>query len=99
MIIKITAGALKNKYVRLTDFMSIFNSQYIGGKNKGELGIELTLDVGFGKTYQTDIDGSKKFFRSRKAIRTFFENYDILVGDEVMLVKQSDSVYALRPVT
>ena len=78
--------------------MDLFPDKYIGGASKKEAAAEnLLLDVGGGKQFETDIDGKKKIFRSRVALKTFYQTYDVIIGDTVVITEISDGHYSVRP--
>jgi hypothetical protein len=96
--IKLTGGNIRNNHVYLTKVMDMFPNQYVGGSKKSECANALlTLDVGNGKVFKTDIAGDKKIFRTREALKAFFENYDVNEGDFVVLNTTKTGYYTLRP--
>ncbi len=96
--IKLTGGNIRNSHVYLTKVMSMFPDRFIGGSNKSQIAKEmLKLDVGNGKVFETDIAGDKKIFRSREALKAFFENFDVVEGDELSLSTSGNGLYVLRP--
>jgi hypothetical protein len=97
-MIKLTGGNVRNNHVYLTKVMNMFPDKFVGGSNKNLKAKEmLKLDVGNGKVFETDIAGDKKIFRSRGALKAFFENYAVVEGDELTLTTSGDGVYTLRP--
>jgi hypothetical protein len=96
--IKLTGGNIRNSHVYLTKVMEMFPSHFIGGSRKELMAQkQLKLDVGNGKVFDTDIAGDKKIFRSREALKTFFENYDVTEGDSISLSTSDQYEYKLRP--
>jgi hypothetical protein len=80
----VTAGALKNNYVRFTKFLDAFPKDLIGTGDK-EAPRKALLDCGGGAPVSTDIDGEKKFFRDRSWQRSFFERNGARPGDQVVV--------------
>jgi hypothetical protein len=97
-MIKLTGGNVRNNHVYLTKVMDMFPDKFVGGSNKSLLAKEtLKLDVGKGKAFETDIAGDKKIFRSREALKAFFENYAVVEGDYLSLTTSGNGIYSLRP--
>ncbi|PIO98273.1 hypothetical protein [Pleomorphomonas carboxyditropha] len=80
----VTAGALKNNYVRFTKFFDAFPKDLIGTGDE-EAPRKALLDWGGGSPIKTDIDGQKKFFRDRSWQRSFFERSGARPGDQVVV--------------
>ena len=98
VFITLTGGNIRNNHIYLTKVMDLFPDNYIGGASKKEAAAEnLLLDVGGGKQFETDIDGKKKIFRSRVALKTFYQTYDVIIGDTVVITEISDGHYSVRP--
>lgn len=96
--IKLTGGNIRNNHVYLTRVMDMFPNEYVGGSKKSECANALlTLDVGNGKTFKTDVAGDKKIFRTREALKAFYQNYDVNEGDFVVLNTTKPGYYTLRP--
>jgi hypothetical protein len=96
--IKLTGGNIRNSHVYLTRVMDMFPDEYVGGSKKSECAPSLLrLDVGQEKIFDTDIAGDKKIFRSREALKAFFENFDVGEGDFIVLSTSKKGHYKLRP--
>ena len=98
-VITINQASVDNNYIRLTDCMSMFPADIIGGRHKGlaaKRKAKLKL-YGVGDV-MSDIDGEKSFFRSRGAISKFFKINFLKNGDRVVLVKHTPYEYELKPI-
>lgn len=96
--ITLTGGNIRNSHIYLTKVMDLFPDKYIGGGNKSQAASScIKLDVGLPNSLETDIDGQKKIFRSRKALKAFFEVYDLSAGDTVVITETGEGQYSLRP--
>ncbi|SET85483.1 hypothetical protein [Oceanicella actignis] len=92
---ELTEANIKNNHFYLRSFIDKFPSDVIGGSNAAQKAPrEMTVDWGGATPAMTDIDGQKKFFRSRGWIRTFFERTGAQAGD-VVCVEQTGP-YACR---
>lgn len=81
---QITQGNIDNQHIYLRGFFEKFPADAIGGSNKSEPAKrEISVDWGGDTVVMTDLDGTKKFFRRRSWIRTFFERNGIMAGDMV----------------
>ncbi|MCW7552916.1 hypothetical protein NX722_09725 [Endozoicomonas gorgoniicola] len=86
--IVVTQGNINNNHLYLRNVLPMFPSGCIGGSNRKEQASQLiTLYLQGADTVQCDIDGKKKIFRDRKAIRQFLGNNDIAALDEVLIRK------------
>ncbi|MBY2964300.1 hypothetical protein ELI41_21825 [Rhizobium leguminosarum] len=82
----VTQGNIDHNHIYLRDFFHRFPSDAIGGSNKTQKAtrnIRVVWDGGPATT--TDLDGSKKFFRARSWIRTFFAHHAVVPGDKVVV--------------
>lgn len=96
--ITLTGGNIRNNHIYLTKVMDLFPAKFIGGANKAEAADEnLLLDVGSGNKFETDIDGKKKIFRSRAALKAFYKSFDVFEGDTVVITKHGEGHYSIRP--
>lgn len=96
--ITLTGGNIRNSHLYLTKVMDMFPERNIGGANKSSLAAEnLVLEVAANKRFETDIDGKKKIFRSRAALKAFYETYDVSEGDKVVISTDGQGTYTLRP--
>jgi len=83
---QITQGNIDNNHFYLRNFIERFPSDLVGGSNKSE-SARRTASIHWdgGDPITTDIDGSKKFFRSRGWIRDFFRLNKVAAGDKVVV--------------
>ncbi len=89
-LLRVTAGNLRQSHIYINGHYDFFPKDAIGGANSRIDGngrpIEIVLD-GLGRTIKTDIGREprsgkpRRFFRSRKWVREFFEHHDIKTGD------------------
>jgi hypothetical protein len=80
----LSAGAIKNGYVKLTGFVDAFPEDVIGGSTAGEAAPrDLVVDWGGQTPAHTDIAGDKNMFRTRDWTKSFFEKNHARVGDVV----------------
>ncbi|WP_420722795.1 hypothetical protein [Hwanghaeella sp. LZ110] len=95
--VEITQGNIDNHHIYLRSFFDLFPDDAVGGSNRHEKAArEVTLDWGGGETVQTDLDGSKRFFRARGWIRAFFELNNAKAGDSVSVEETSPYCYKVR---
>ncbi|MBY5400273.1 ASCH domain-containing protein [Rhizobium leguminosarum] len=81
--VEITQGNIDHKHIYLRNFFDGFPSDAIGGSSKAEKAArEIVVDWGQG-TVRTDLDGSKKLFRARGWIGSFFRANGVVAGDRV----------------
>jgi len=95
--ITIREANLKNSGIDLSRHMSFFPIDSHGGRNKDYLGKTITLIFsGINEDIQTDIDETKKVFRSARGhLRRFYEHFNYSVGDVVYITKITDRVYKI----
>ncbi|AXI48759.1 hypothetical protein C1J03_05390 [Sulfitobacter sp. SK012] len=80
----LTQGSIKNNYIKLTSFFSAFPRDAVGGSNAAQTASRaITVDWGGHTPEVTDLDGKKKFFRTRSWVREFFERNGVEPGDTV----------------
>ncbi len=93
----VTEGGLENHYIRLTDVMDFFPAEAVGGTSATDCG-RVLLQITFtpGSTISTDIDGSKKILRERRAVRRFLGLSRAAAGDTVEIIKTDATAYTLR---
>ncbi|GGE33722.1 hypothetical protein GCM10007276_08830 [Agaricicola taiwanensis] len=95
--VKLTAGNIRNSHIYLRDLFDRFPEEAVGGSNRHEKAArEVIVDWGGASPAQTDLDGSKKLFRSRGWIRTFFEANDASAGDRVQVQETGPYSYRVR---
>jgi DNA polymerase III epsilon subunit-like protein len=90
----LTQGNLNNHHFYLREFISAFPEEVIGGGNRSSAASR-TISVSWGKEIpiSTDIDGSKKIFRNRAWVRTFFERNAARPGDTVEVIESGPYFY------
>ena len=95
--VELTEGNIKNNHIYLRSFLEKFPADAIGGPNKSEKAEQVvTVDWGSHTPVQTDLDGSKKFFRARGWIKQFFENNTAAAGDRVVVEETTPYRYRVR---
>lgn len=97
-----TQDGLNNGNIQLTDIIKFFPSDSIGAKNKSlGQGKMLTIQYkieGRYKSFLTDIDGSKCFFRARGlgGTKGLIADLNIKGGDTITIIKVSSYVYEVE---
>lgn len=95
--VAITQGNLDNNHIYLRSFFDRFPEDAVGGSNRHEMAArEVMVDWGGDAPIQTDLDGSKRFFRARRWIRDFFELNNAEAGDQVLVEQVGPYSYKLR---
>lgn len=90
----LSGGNIRNHHFYLREFLDKFPADCIGGSNRAASADKMvTIDWGGTSVEQTDIDGTKKFFRNRSWIRSFFELHSATEGDVVVVVGTAPYVY------
>lgn len=93
----LTEGNIAHNHIYLRSFFDRFPADAVGGSNKAALARrELTVDWGGGEPVQTDLDGSKKFFRARGWIGAFFKQNRAKAGDRVIIDETGPYRYRVR---
>jgi hypothetical protein len=93
----LTAGNIRNAHFYLTPFLSAFPKEVIGGPNAGSRAARtVAIDWGGATPAVTDIDGTKRIFRSRGWIRSFFERTGARSGDTVVVEQAGAASYRVR---
>jgi hypothetical protein len=94
---ELTDGNIKNSHIYLRHFIHKFPGDAIGGSNATQAASrKVRVDWGGAFLIETDLDGDKKFFRSRSWIRMFFERFDAKAGDRVQIIETSPYHYRLE---
>lgn len=95
--VKVTAGNIQNDHIYLNKIIGMFPKEAIGGSNKASQAKQLLTVIydGVGRT-QTDIDGSKKFFRERSFVKQFFKTWKFKDGDEVLITRLGPYEFEVR---
>lgn len=84
--VEITDGNIANNHIYLRSFFDRFPVDAVGGSNKAARAKhDLTIDWGGAEPAQTDLDGQKKFFRSRGWIGAFYQLHRAHAGDHVVV--------------
>jgi hypothetical protein len=100
IVITLTAGGLRSGYFSLRNHLDFFPADAVGASSRGGgEGAMLTVHFdGLPYPVETDITGTKKFFRSREPIGDFFAHHDLQPGENIAIEKQSDYEYRVLPV-
>jgi hypothetical protein len=84
--VEITEGNITNNHIYLRSFFDRFPADAIGGSNKAmRAKRDVTIEWGGAESVQTDLDGQKKFFRSRGWIGAFYQLHRAKAGDRVVV--------------
>lgn len=95
--VEITQGNLDNNHIYLRSFFDRFPDDAVGGSNRHQKAArQITVDWGSDAPIQTDLDGSKRFFRARGWIRDFFELNGAVRGDWVLVEETGPYAYKVR---
>lgn len=97
-ILKIAPGSSKNSYIRLTGLLGLFPKNTIGGSSYSTEGKLITLKIGR-HIVETDIDGTKPFFRNRSVIAKFLNDEGIIAGDYVIVRREGSRSYTVSKVS
>ena len=93
---RLTPGNIGNHHIYLRECSSIFPADCIGGGNKNEAGIPVSVKFEPGGIVDTDVDGKKWIFRDRKAVRAFLEGSAAEAGDWVVVERVGDRSFEVR---
>jgi hypothetical protein len=94
---ELTEGNIKHSHIYLRSFIHKFPGDTIGGSNIMKMAAKkVSVDWGGSSLIETDLDGEKKFFRSRSWIRMFFERYGAEPGDRVQVIEVRPYHYRLQ---
>jgi hypothetical protein len=92
----LTEGNIKHGHIYLRPFFDRFPADAVGGSSKASPAAQsLTVETSMGDRFETDLDGSKKFFRARGPIRGFFEATKARPGDEVHVERLAPYSYRI----
>lgn len=95
--VEITQANVDHSHIYLRSIVDRFPADAIGGPNKASIAPrQVSVDYGAGAPILTDIDGSKKFFRSRSLAREFFSLHRAQAGDFAVLEQVAPYQYRLR---
>ena len=94
--VQLTDGNIRNGHIYLRAFFDQFPPDAVGGSNKDSLADRLLIvETGAGNTFETDLDGSKRFFRARGPIKAFFAETGAQACDFVCIDEVSPYRYRL----
>lgn len=94
--VEITQGNIDHHHIYLREFFDRFPEDSVGGSNKATKAPR-EISVDWGKdTVWTDLDGTKKFFRARGWIGSFFRINDAKAGDTVKVEETAPYQYRVR---
>ena len=94
---ELTEANIKHSHIYLRSFIHKFPGDTIGGSNIMKIAAKkVSVDWGGSSLIETDLDGEKKFFRSRSWIRMFFEKCGAQSGDRVQVIEVSPYHYRLQ---
>lgn len=94
---EISQGNIDHNHMYLRSFFDLFPADAVGGSNKSLMAPKtINIDWGGPASVITDLDGSKKFFRARGWISTFFKQNSIRAGDKVIVDEIEPYHYRVR---
>ena len=94
--VTVNEANLRNDHIYLTEILSIFPQECIGGKNSETKGTELKITYkvnGRSKSFVTDIAGDKKIFRKRgktSGTGMLLDDLNVKAGDKLIFKKIDD---------
>lgn len=97
-----TQNGLNNGNIQLTNIIDFFPKNSIGARNKTlGLGKMLTIQYKFDERYKsflTDIDGSKNFFRARglDGTKGLIADLGLKGGDTIKIIEISPYIYEIE---
>ncbi len=93
---EITQGNIDNSHIYLRAFFDSFPQEVVGGSNAAKAAPQhIVVEWGGDAPVNTDLDGTKKFFRKRSWIRQFFELHGVRAGSVVSLDQTGHYRYRL----
>jgi hypothetical protein len=93
----LTQGNIDHSHIYLRDFFSRFPKDAVGGSNKAERAAkDISIAWDGGPLVITDLDGSKKLFRARGWIDSFFRHNSAQPGDRVLVEESAPYKYNVR---
>lgn len=94
--VEITQGNIDNNHIYLGGFFDRFPEDAVGGSNRAaKAPREISVDWGMDIVW-TDLDGSKKLFRSRGWIGLFFRINEAKAGDVVVVGETAPYQYQVQ---
>ena len=94
IIVEVTGGNVRNAHIYLREALGFFPKDSIGGSHVGEAAKPITVRF-TGEEIQTDIDGTKAFFRDRASTKRFFEREHVEEGDLVLIEREASRLYSI----
>lgn len=100
--VTVNEANLRNNHIYLSDILSIFPKESIGGKSLETQGIQLKIIYqvdGKEKFFMTDIAGDKKIFRKRgkkSGTGMLFDDLNVKAGDTLCFKKISDFHFEIQ---
>ncbi|PPB80876.1 hypothetical protein LV82_01609 [Albidovulum inexpectatum] len=92
--VELTEGNIRNNHIYLRGILDRFPADAIGGGNAASKAPRaLVIDWGGDAPAMTDIDGTKKIFRARGWIRSFFERTGARPGDRAHFEQTGPHAY------
>jgi hypothetical protein len=96
--ITLTQGNINNNHFYIPRSTKLFPVDTWGVINKSEAGKNVTVNfAGLDANVQTDIDGTKRLFRSRGVVRQFYEHHRLKALDMIKVSKISEREYTVSP--
>jgi hypothetical protein len=93
----LTQGNIDHNHVYLREFFDRFPIDAVGGSNKAEKAArEISIMWDGGPLVVTDLDGTKKLFRARGWISSFFRHHNARAGDRVLVDEGAPFQYRIR---
>lgn len=94
--VALTEANITHGHIYLRSFFDRFPADAIGGSNKASQAKRLlTVQTPLGDQFETDLDGKKRFFRARGAVRSFLESSRARAGDVVVVEEVAPYRYRL----
>lgn len=94
--VEITQGNIDHNHIYLRGFFDRFPADAVGGSNRAaKAPREISIDWGQDNVW-TDLDGSKKFFRARGWIGSFFRINEAKAGDMITVEETAPYQYRVR---
>lgn len=91
--VKLTAGAIKNHYLRVARKVFEFDAKHYGGRTLAEAGVPITLHLPDGSRIQTDIV-SNQMIRWR-GWQPWYQANHMVPGDKVRFVEKKPGEYGV----
>jgi hypothetical protein len=94
---ELTQGNIDHSHIYLREFFNRFPDEVIGGSSRDQKAMrDILIDWGGAAPAETDLDGTKRFFRARGWIKTFFETNGAAAGDSVLVEQTGPYRYRVR---